>query len=71
MSVVQEFNLNIIPDSGPVVVHVDQYDHGEGRLVAHLYNGSTPYSPVGASAMIQGTKPDGNFYMYSCDISYR
>lgn len=68
MSVVQEFNLNIIPDSGPVVVHVDQYDHGEGRLVAHLYNGSTPYSPVGASAMIQGTKPDGNFYMYSCDI---
>lgn len=68
MSVVQEFNLNIIPDSGPVVVHVDQYDHGEGRLVAHLYNGGTPYSPVGASAMIQGTKPDGNFYMYSCDI---
>ena len=69
MAVVQEFNLNVVPDSAPVIVHVDQFDTGEGRLKANLYNGDTPYSPVGASAMIQGTKPDGTFYMYSAEIS--
>ena len=69
MSVVQEFNLNIIPDSAPVIIHVDQSDYGEGRLKANLYNGDTPYAPVGASALIQGTKPDGTFYMYSCEMS--
>ena len=69
MAVVQEFNLNVVPDSAPVIVHVNQFDTGEGRLKAKLYNGDTPYSPVGASAMIQGTKPDGTFYMYSAEIS--
>ena len=69
MAVIQEFDLNVIPDSAPVIVHVDQFDTGEGRLKANLYNGDTPYSPVGASAMIQGTKPDGTFYMYSAEIS--
>lgn len=65
----QEFDLNIIPDSAPVVVHVDQYDHGIGRLVASLYDDETPYAPEGASVYVQGTKPDGKFFVRSTGVS--
>ncbi|MBQ9568129.1 MAG: hypothetical protein IJR31_08670 [Lachnospiraceae bacterium] len=65
----QEFDLNIIPDSAPVLVHVDQYDHGVGRLVASLYDDETPYAPEGASVYVQGTKPDGKFFVRSTGVS--
>ena len=68
MSVIQEFDLNIIPDSAPVVIHCDQYDHGTGRLVAHLYKGSVPYTTDG-TAIIQGRKPDGRGFTYAATIS--
>lgn len=68
--ITQTFDLNLIPNSAPVVVHVDQYDHGNGRLIAKLYNGSTAYTPAsGATAMVQGTKPDGHGFNYSATIS--
>lgn len=67
MSIIQHFNLNLIPESAPVVVHADQYDHGIGRLVIKLYNGDEPYSPVG-SVMIQGTKPDGKGFAYTATL---
>lgn len=66
--ITQYFDLNMIPDSEPVVVHVNQYDTGTGRLVASLYNGETPYTPTGTAA-IQGTKPDGIGFMYSATLS--
>ena len=63
--IAQEFNLNLIPQQAPVVVHVSQYDIGEGRLIAHLYEGDTPYTPqAGATATIQGTKPDRIGFQY-------
>lgn len=65
----QEFDLNIIPDGAPVLVHVDQYDHGVGRLVASLYDDETPYAPEGASVYVQGTKPDGKFFVSSTGVS--
>lgn len=65
--IIQHFNLNLIPESAPVVVHADQYDHGTGRLVIKLYNGDEPYSPVG-SVMIQGTKPDGKGFAYTATL---
>lgn len=68
MAVTQEINLNLIPDSEPVVVHVDQYDTGTGRLKIYLYNGNTAYSPSG-TAKIQGTKPDGRGFEYSATLS--
>lgn len=67
--ITQNFNLNLIPDSAPVVVHVDQYDVGEGRFVIKLMNGDTPYTPVGATAVIQGMKPDGHGFIYAATIS--
>ena len=66
--ITQTFDLNLIPNSAPVVVHVDQYDHGTGRLIAKLYDGSMAYSPSG-TAVIQGTKPDGRGFQYNATIS--
>ena len=68
MAIIQNFDLNMIPESEPVIVHVNQYDTGIGRLVASLYDGDTPYSPTGTAA-IQGTKPDGKGFMYSATLS--
>ena len=65
MAIVQERNLNMIPDSTPVIVRVDQYDTGTGRLVAHLFAGDKMYTPAaGSTATIQGTKPDMHGFAY-------
>ena len=66
--IAQTFDLNLIPDSAPVVVHCDQYDKGTGRLVINLYDGAIAYSPSG-TAVIQGTKPDGRGFDYPCSLS--
>lgn len=65
--IVQRFNLNLIPNQSPVVVHVNQYDTGTGRLIATLYEGNEPYSPSG-TAVIQGTKPDGHGFQYTATL---
>ena len=68
--VTQEIDLNVIPDSEPIIVRVNQYDTGTGRIIAHLYNGSTPYTPaIGATAIIQGTKPDKHGFQYTATIN--
>ena len=68
--ITQSFNLNVIPESSPVVVHCDQYDTGEGRLVISLFDDSVAYTPeAGATAILQGTKPDGHSFIYSASIS--
>lgn len=68
--VTQVFKLNLIPDSAPIIIHCDQYDKGSGRLVAYLYNGDVAYTPAnGATAMVQGTKPDNHGFDYSATIS--
>lgn len=66
--ITQTFDLNLIPDSAPVVVHCDQYDKGTGRLVISLYDGAVAYTPNG-TAIIQGTKPDGRGFEYSASMS--
>lgn len=66
--IIQRFNLNLIPNQSPVIVHVNQYDTGTGRLIATLYEGNEPYSPNG-TAVIQGTKPDGHGFQYSATLN--
>ena len=66
----QEFDLNMVPDSGPVVVHVNQYDIGAGRFIIHLWDGEVSYTPaVGATATIQGMKPSGKGFDYFASLS--
>lgn len=69
MAIIQEFDLNMIPDSSPVSVYVDQYDKGSGRFKINLYNDSKKYTPSGATVKIQGTKPDKKGFSYSASIS--
>lgn len=68
MSITQTFDLNLIPEQSPVVIHCDQYDKGTGRLVVKLYEGDVAYTPSG-TAVIQGTKPDGKGFNYSATLS--
>ena len=68
--IVQTFSLNLIPESAPVVVHVDQYDEGTGRFLISLYEGSAAYSPAsGATVALQGIKPDGHGFLYNASLS--
>ena len=67
--IVQPIDLNMIPDSPPVILHCDQYDEGTGRISAHLYDGDQSYAPTNATVMIQGTKPDGKGFQYAATIS--
>lgn len=68
-NVLNTFDLDMIPDSAPVIVYCDQGDHGDGRLVIHLVDDGVPYEPIpGALAVIQGTKPDGHSFIYAATI---
>lgn len=70
MAIIQTFDLNLIPDSEPVVIKVNQFDTGTGRLVANLYNGDTLYTPgSGATAKIEGTKADKKGFSYSASVT--
>ena len=70
MSMAQTFNINLIPNSAPVIIHVDQYDVIVDGLIAKLFKGDTAYTPAaGSTAIIQGTKPDGHGFMYDATLS--
>lgn len=70
MAIVQNIDLNLIPDSEAVVVKVNQYDDGTGRIQAHLYLNDTAYTPAsGATVRIEGTKPDKHGFSYTASIS--
>lgn len=67
--ITQEIDLNMIPNSEPVVVRVNQYDTGYGRIIAHLYNDNATYTPDNEStAVVQGTKPDNHGFQYDATI---
>ncbi len=67
--ITQTTKLNLIPESNPILIHVDQYDEGTGRLIFKLYDNDLEYTPVGATVAIQGMKPDRKGFEYPCTIS--
>lgn len=69
MAITQQFNLDMIPRDIPVIIPVDQYDTGIGRLIIKLYKGSSEYTPSNATVKIQGTKPDKKGFSYDATIS--
>ena len=73
MAIMMQYFLPVIPDSAPIVIPVNQYDYDDpnyaGRLVFNLiYEGQT-YDMTGATATIQGTKPDGTQFAYDAAVS--
>ena len=72
MAILLNYFVPLIPDSAPIVVHVNQYDYDDpsyaGRLVFNLIYQGTTYDLTGATASIQGTKPDGKAFAYDCTV---
>lgn len=58
--------LGVTPGGEPPVVHVSQYDAGSRTFEFELYTDeNTEFQiPSGATAEINGTKPDGNAFSY-------
>lgn len=61
--------LNLIPGGVPVIVNVSQYDKGQTLNFAIYDQGTLFTIPTGAEVSIQGTKPDGHGFAYSCTFS--
>lgn len=68
----QQMFLPMVPDSAPIVVNVAQNDYDAsdyaGRLIFNLINEGQPYDMDGASAVIEGTKPDGTAFAYNANV---
>ena len=65
----QTFNLDLIPQGVPPIIHVSQYDKGQTWEI-HLYeNGIVFPVPVNTSAAIQGTKPDSTGFQFPAVIT--
>ena len=73
MAIMMQYYLPVVPDSAPIVIPVNQYDYDDpnyaGRLVFNLIYNGVAYDLTGATAMIQGTKPDGTDFAYSAAVS--
>ena len=61
----QTFNLELIPQGVPPIIHVSQYDKGQTWLIDVTENGIPFDIPSGTSATVQGTKPDNTGFQYS------
>lgn len=61
----QTFNLELIPQGVPPIIHVSQYDKGQTWLIDVTENGIPFTIPSGTSATVQGTKPDNTGFQYS------
>ena len=65
----QSLILNLIPSGVNPVVHLSQYDQeDDGALLFNIYDGNVLADLTGCTATIEGTKPDGTFYMYPCTV---
>lgn len=65
----QTFNLDLIPQGVPPIIHVSQYDKGQAWEI-HLHeNGIVFPVPANTSAAIQGTKPDSTGFQFPAVIT--
>ena len=65
----QSVILNLIPSGVNPVVHLSQYDQeNDGALLFNIYDGNVLADLTGCTATIEGTKPDGTFFMYPCTV---
>lgn len=66
--ITHNFDLDVVPGSVPVVVHVSQYDD-DVRIIFNLY-ASTGVLNIeqNSTVAIRGTKPDGNGISVECTL---
>lgn len=66
--VTYEYDLDVVPRGVPVVVPVKQYED-DAEIILHAYSRrATLVVPVGSTAFIRGTKPDGNVYSANIEL---
>lgn len=65
----QTFNLDLIPDGIPPIVHVSQYDKGQLWYFNIVLNNTLFTIPDGCTVTVQGTKKDGTGFQYPCTYS--
>ena len=65
----QTFNLDLIPDGIPPIVHVSQYDKGQLWKFNIILNNTLFTIPENSSVTVQGTKKDGTGFQYACTYS--
>lgn len=68
----QQIFLPMVPNSAPIVVNVNQNDYDDpdylGRLFFNLVNEGQPYDMDGATAIVEGEKPDGTAFAYNANV---
>lgn len=62
----QTFNLDLIPQGVPPIIHVSQYDKGQTWFIKVFENGVPFEIPEGCGVTVQGTKPDNTVFQYAC-----
>ncbi len=65
----QTFNLDLIPQGVPPIVHVSQYDKGQTWEIHLFENGVVFPIPANTSAAVQGTKKDSTGFQYAGTIT--
>lgn len=65
----QTFNLDLIPQGVPPIVHVSQYDKGQTWEIHLFENGVVFPIPANTSAAVQGTKKDNTGFQYAGTIT--
>lgn len=65
----QTFNLDLIPQGVPPIVHVSQYDKGQTWEIHLFENGVVFPVPANTSAAVQGTKKDNTGFQFPAVIT--
>ena len=61
--------IDVTPGGEPKVIHISQYDAGSRTITLELFSNDGDFTiPSGATAEVNGTKPDGNGFAYACTI---
>ena len=67
--IIHEFDLDMIPGGSMASVRLNQYDE-DFNLKINLFSRNGNFSaPSGTTALIRGTKPDGNAFSADCSIN--
>lgn len=67
----KRIKLGITPGEDPKVIHVSQYDAGSRTIELELFTEENTEMtiPSSATAVVNGTKPDGNAFSYDATLS--
>lgn len=68
--IVRSYDLDLVPSRAMQIIYASQYDDGLSQINFNLYALGNLYTiPEDATAIIQGTKPDGKGFSYSATIA--